>query len=279
MPFFAPCYGAIARLVKQNIRAKIIFICDNIIPHERRVGDTFLTKFAFKPGDFFIVQSQAVREQLLELAPGAKHRVVPHPVYEIFGQPLDKAEARRRLNLSDERIILFFGYVRAYKGLEVLLQAMPEILRRVKLRLLVVGEFYENEAAFRKQVADLQIADAVTIHADFVANEEVNLYFSACDVVVLPYRSATQSGIVQIAYQLNKPCIVTDVGGLAEVVLDDQTGFVAPPENPTALAEAVVRFYRENKEREFVEHVKLEKKKYSWDYMIEVIESVAGSDR
>jgi len=276
MPFFAPCYGTISRLVKKFTSAKVIFICDNVIPHERRIGDTILTRFAFTRGDFFIVQSQAVRMQLLELFPSAKYQVVPHPVYEIFGQPLDKNVAQKKVGLSDERIMLFFGYVRDYKGLDLLLQAMPEILKKAKTRLLVAGEFYENEPAFRKQIADLKIENAVSIHSDFVANEDVNLYFSACDVVVLPYRSATQSGIVQIAYQLNKPCIVTDVGGLAEVVIDNRTGFVVPPENPMALAEAVTRFYQENKEREFVENVKLEKSRYSWDYMIAAIEDFAA---
>lgn len=277
MPFFAPCYGTIAWLAKQFANVKILYICDNVIPHERRLGDTLLTKFAFRFGDGFIVQSQAVREQLLALFPRARHQVVPHPVYEIFGEPMDKAEAKRRLGITEERVILFFGYVRVYKGLDLLLQAMPEILQKVKVKLLVVGEFYENEAAFRKQIADLKIADAVEVRAEFVANEEVSLYFSACDVVTLPYRSATQSGIVQIAYQLNKPCIVTNVGGLAEVVLDDQTGFVVPPENPAALAEAVTRFYMEEREREFVKNVEVEKVKYSWDYMIAAIEQF-GSD-
>lgn len=278
MPFFAPCYGTIAWLSKKFTRAKVLFICDNVVPHERRIGDTILTRFAFKCGDFFIVQSLAVRAQLLELFPKAKHQVVPHPVYEIFGQPIDKNVARKKLGLSNEHIMLFFGYVRAYKGLDLLLAAMPKILKKVKVRLLVVGEFYDKESIFRKQITDLNIEDAVIVHSDYVANEDVNLYFSACDVVVLPYRSATQSGIVQIAYQLNKPCIVTDVGGLAEVVVDNRTGFVVPPENPTALAEAVTRFYRENKEREFVENVKLEKSKYSWEGMITAIEDVAGRD-
>jgi glycosyltransferase involved in cell wall biosynthesis len=278
MPFFAPCYGMIAWLAKKFSGAQILFLCDNIIPHERRVGDVALTEFAFRSGDFFIVQSDVVKEQLLKLFPKARYRVVAHPVYEIFGDPIEKSEAKRRLNVSDERVILFFGYVRTYKGLDLLLDAMPKILREVKVRLLVVGEFYENEAGFRKQIADLGITATVDVRADFVANEDVSLYFSACDVVVLPYRSATQSGIVQIAYQLHKPCIVTNVGGLAEVVIDHRTGFVVAPDNPSSLADAVIRFYRERRELEFVENVKVEKPKYSWDNMIRAIETAVESD-
>ncbi|HEX9652939.1 MAG TPA: glycosyltransferase [bacterium] len=274
MPFFAPCYGVIARLVKKNTGTTIVFLCHNVMAHERRIGDTFLTKFALQWGDFFVVQSEAVKKQLLDLFPKADYRLVPHPLFEIFGEPMEKAAAKKQLALSDEHIILFFGYVKAYKGLDLVLQAMPEILKKIKLRLLVVGEFYQSEVSFRQQIADLHIEEAVTIRPDFVANEEVSLYFAASNVVVLPYRSATQSGIVQIAYQLHKPCIVTDVGGLAEVVIDNQTGFVVPPEDHRALADAVVRFFQENKEHQFVENVKLEKSRYSWDFMVETIENL-----
>ncbi len=205
--------------------------------------------------------------------PGGTYKLVPHPVYEIFGEVQEKLDAKHRLKIADENVLLFFGYVRAYKGLDLLIRAMPEILRELQVKLLVVGEFYEDEAKFRHMIGELNLNGHTEIISDFVSGERVNLYFSAADVVVLPYKSATQSGIVQIAYQLDKPCIVTDVGGLAEVVVHEKTGFVVKPQDPKALAEAVVRFYLEDRENEFVNHVRQEKKKYSWDHMISAIEA------
>jgi glycosyltransferase involved in cell wall biosynthesis len=173
-------------------------------------------------------------------------------------------------------VILFFGYIRRYKGLHTLLDAMPTILEKVKLKLLVVGEFYDDEEKYRQQIADNRLQNDVVLHAEYVANEQVGLYFSACDIVVLPYVSATQSGIVQIAYQFDKPVIATDVGGLAEVVLNGKTGFIVPPQQPTAVANAVLRFYQEKREKEFVRNVKKEKKKYGWDAMVDAIEELAS---
>ncbi|MFQ5604010.1 MAG: glycosyltransferase [bacterium] len=272
MPFFALCFGSIAWLVKRRAPTRIVYLCHNIIPHERRIGDVVLTKFAFREADGFIVQSEVVKSQLLSLCPNARYRLVPHPVYEIFGQAMDKVTAKKQLDLPDEKVILFFGYVRAYKGLDLLLRAMPGILKKVKLKLLVVGEFYEDQEKYRSLIAEYGLVNHVRIHAEFVANRQVSVYFSAADVVVLPYKSATQSGIVQIAYHLNKPCIVTDVGGLAEVVVHEKTGLVVEPENPTKLAQAVVQFYKQAREQEFVQNVQREKKKYSWQCMIQAIE-------
>lgn len=277
MPFFGPCFGTICWLVGKYTRAKILYICDNIIPHERRPGDIAITKFAFRKADSFIVQSGVVEQQLLSLFPAAKYKLVPHPVYDIFGEVMDKSEARRLLNIAADRVILFFGYVRAYKGLDLLLKAMPAILEKVNLKLLVVGEFYENEEKFRQLCDNIGVLGSVQFHAKFIPTEDVSRYFSTAEVVVLPYKSATQSGIVQIAYHLNKPCIVTDVGGLAEVVVDGRTGFVVPPADPAALASAVIRFYSENLEQVFVENVKQEKQKYSWDNMLDAIEELTST--
>jgi glycosyltransferase involved in cell wall biosynthesis len=272
LPFFGPCFGTIARLVRRWTGARILFICDNVIPHEKRVGDTAFTRYAFGPVDAFIAQSGAVEKDLRSFWPQAKYELVPHPVYEIFGASLPKDQARARLQLIDERVILFFGYVRRYKGLHTLLDAMPTILKTMKVKLLVVGEFYDDEQKYRNQIAENDIANNVVVHSDYVPNEEVNLYFSAADVVVLPYVTATQSGIVQIAYQFDKPVIATDVGGLAEVVLNGRTGYTVKPEAPEAVADAVVRFYKEGREQEFVRNVQEEKKKYSWENMVQAIE-------
>jgi glycosyltransferase involved in cell wall biosynthesis len=275
MPFFAPCFGCLARRVKKNAETKVCYICDNVIPHERRLGDIALTRYALRAGDFFVVQSQIVEKELLSLIPDARYKLVPHPVYDVYGDLLDKSESRDRLGLDGERVILFFGYVRAYKGLDLLLRAMPEILQQLDVKLLIVGEFYEHEKKYRKLVDEFNLQANVRIYADFIPNEQVNVFFSAADVVVLPYKSATQSGIVQMAYHFNKPCIVTDVGGLAEVVLDDRTGFVVQPESPQAIAGAVVRFYRDGSEEAFSAAVREEKKRYSWNNLVDTIISVA----
>lgn len=272
LPFFGPCFGFISRHVKKKTGAKVLFICDNVIPHEHRPGDVFFTRYAFKAVDFFLVQSSSVQRDLLSFWPAATWRFAHHPIYEIFGEAIPKNEARRSLGLNNERIILFFGYVRRYKGLQTLLRAMPLILKELKVKLLVVGEFYDDESSYRTLIRDLSLENDVMVNSDYVPNDQVKLYFSACDAVVLPYSSATQSGIVQIAYQFDRPVIATNVGGLPEVVLDGKTGLLVPPEDPQRLAEAVVRFYREQKENEFVSNVRIEKTKYSWEHFVGVIE-------
>ncbi len=275
MPFFAPCFGSVAWLSRRGMRSKVLYICDNVIPHEKRPGDITLTKYAFRSADFFITQSEVVRKELLALLPEANQTLVPHPVYDIFGEILPKDNAKERLGLQDEHIILFFGYVRDYKGLDLVLRALPLILQKVPVRLLVVGEFYSDRRQFDDLIAQLGLEEQVSVYAEFVPQEEVNKYFSAADVVVLPYKSATQSGIVQLAYHFDKPCIVTDVGGLSEVVLDGKTGFVVPPDDVTALAAAVSNFYVEKREPEFSRNVSKEKRNYSWDRMLDAIEEFA----
>jgi glycosyltransferase involved in cell wall biosynthesis len=273
LPFFAPCFGTIAKLSKKKSGAKVLFICDNIVPHERRIGDLALTRYAFRQADLFIVQSDAVERELNTYFPQAVYRNVPHPVYENFGAALPKAEARRRLGIAAPKVILYFGYVRAYKGLMVLLEAMKDL---EGILLLAVGEFYDDETPYREKVKELGISERVRFVSSYVPNHEVALYFSAADAVVLPYLSATQSGIIQIAYNFGKPVIATAVGGLAEVVLDGRTGYVVPPRDPGALAAAVQRFYGGNREEEFSRNVAGEKKKYSWEHLVSVIEELCG---
>lgn len=274
LPFFGPCFGTIAALCRRGRKTKVLCICDNVIPHERRPGDLLFTRFAFQFVDFFVVQSNAVERDLKSFLPSAKYAKIPHPIYEIFGEGLEKDEARRRLGLEDERIMLFFGYVRPYKGLHSLLEAMPFVLAHVKTTLYVVGEFYEDQSKYIDQIKNLGLEKQVKVVSGYVPNDQVSLYFSACDVVVLPYASATQSGIVQIAYQFDKPVIATNVGGLAEVVIDGQTGFIVQPNDPRELANAVMRFYDENRDEEFSLNVKSGKEKYSWEYMVQGIEKL-----
>lgn len=274
LPFFGPCYGTIVRAATRKTRTKVLFLCHNIIPHEKRPGDAQFTRCALSTADYFIVQSDSVERDLKSLFPDARYKRIHHPVYNVFGEPVDKQLARRELHLDDDRIILFFGYIRAYKGLRVLLDAMPAILRQLDLRLLVVGEFYDDKQKYVEQIGRLGIDRHVTLVADYVPNEIVAKYFSAADVAVLPYRSATQSGIAQIAYNFDKPVIATNVGGLGEIVRDGVTGFVVPPDNAERLSDAVLRFYHERREHEFAANVRIEKQKYSWENMRNAIESL-----
>ncbi len=276
MPFFAPAFGSISRWVKRRHPSRVVFVCDNIVPHEGRPFDRALTRYALAPVDGFVVMSESVRRDLLALAPNARVRLVHHPVYDVFGTRVAKAEARERLGLSGAApLILFFGYIRAYKGLDLLLRAVRAARERLPVELLVAGEFYEGEARYRKLTAELGLAEAVHFHADYIPEERVALYFSAADAVVLPYRSATQSGIVPIAYHLDTPVICADVGGLGEVVPEGVTGFLVPPEDAKALADAIVRFYEENWEECLRAGVRKEKEKYGWAPLVSAIEELA----
>jgi D-inositol-3-phosphate glycosyltransferase len=285
LPFFAPAYGVIARTAKRQLRkkkkqTKVVFIADNVIPHEKRPGDLALTKFAFKSVDHFIVQSEAVERDLKSVAPNASFVRLDHPVYEIFGQRVDRNEARKELGLpNDAPAILFFGYIRKYKGLDILLRAMPRMLQSLpELRLIVAGEYYSNEAEHLALIKKLQIPEKNLILAtDYIPNGEVGKYFSAANVCVLPYRSATQSGIVQIAYNFNTPVIATDVGGLAEIVIDGKSGSIVEEATPEAVAEKVIEFFTQKKEAVLTQGVIEEKKKYSWDTFAEGIEKLNGN--
>lgn len=283
MPFFGPCFGTIARLAKRGSHARVLFICDNVIPHERRPGDVLFTRYAFRQGDFFIVQSDAVERDLLREFPGVRYRRIPHPVYTNFGPPLSKAAARTALGISAERVILYFGYVRPYKGLMVLLEAMSALKSRYaedggRIQLLIVGEFYDDEGKYRARVRDLDLESTVRIAAGYAGNDDVARYFSAADLVVLPYLSATQSGIAQIAYNFERPVVATNVGGLAEVILDGKTGYIVPPNDPAALADAIERFYRDRMEEVFTANIHREKQRYSWESFVTGLEELVSGD-
>ncbi len=279
LPFFAPAFGTVMRRVKGAAGAHIQMLCHNIVPHERRPLDAALTRYALAPADSFLVLSESVRNDLLGFRPDARLRLVQHPLYDLFGERIEKADARRELGLGEGPWVLFFGFIRAYKGLDLLLEALAIVRRARPVRLLVAGEFYEGEERYRRQVAELGLGDAVVFHADYIPEGRVRLYFSACDVVALPYRSATQSGIVPIAYQMDAPVVCTDVGGLAEVVPDGRAGFVVPPADPAALAGAIERFYAEGWEERLRAGVRGEKRRYSWEPLVAAVEELAAAPR
>lgn len=264
MPFFAPSFGRISKIAKKNGKTKILVICDNVIPHEKKPGDKLLTKYFFNSVDYFITMSKSVEKDLLTLYPNAKQKLLFHPIYSNFGEPVDRNEARNKLNIITDNVILFFGFIREYKGLDILLEAVNLIKNRINFTLIIAGEFYSNEDKYINLTKKLNLEEKVKFFSDFIPTNEVKYYFSACDVVVLPYKSATQSGIVQIANNFDKPMISTNVGGLPEVIEDGKTGYLVDKENPEKLAEAILKYFNENKNEQFVKNIKERSKKFSW---------------
>jgi glycosyltransferase involved in cell wall biosynthesis len=275
IPFMAPCLGTIARIVRRNKHTKVISIIDNIIPHEHRIGDRFLASFWVHSADAFIVMAKAVEKEMKQFTNSKPVLFNPHPIYDNFGQPLDKNIAKQSLNLEMKtKYILFFGFIRDYKGLDLLLRAMTDDrIRKMGVKLLVAGEFYTDSAPYYHLIEDLGLKDVVEMHTDFIADSKVGLYFSASDVVVQPYKTATQSGVTQIAYHFEKPMITTNVGGLAEIVENERDGFIVEPD-PEEIRNAILRFYSENLEEKMTRFVKEDKKRFSWQKMLETIEKL-----
>jgi glycosyltransferase involved in cell wall biosynthesis len=266
MPFFAPCFGTISRIAKRNGKTKVLTICDNVIPHERKPGDRAFTNYFFNVVDFFVLLSKKVQQDLLSIKPKAENKILPHPVYSNFGEVVSKPKAREHLKLkNNEKLILFFGFIRDYKGLDVLFETMAQLKGKLDVKLIVAGEFYSNEEKYKDLINKLQIKDSLYLFTDFIPTNEVKYYFCAADAVILPYKDATQSGIVQIAMNFKKPVIATNVGGLEEVVLDTKTGFIVEKQRPEKIAEAIMKFYSsEDLEKEFQKNIEGEVDKYSW---------------
>ncbi len=279
LPFMGPCFGTILRQIKRNGATRIVCILDNVIPHERRPGDVPFTRYFLKPVDAFIAMSREVLRELQTFTskPAA---YTPHPVYDNFGEPVSKEDARRYLNLpADKKHILFFGFIRKYKGLDILLEAMHDPrIRAAGIHLVVAGEYYGDQSYYEDIIKQYQLHDRVHLFTDFIPNDAVRYYFSATDLVVLPYRTATQSGITQVAYHFEKPMVVSDVGGLAEGVPDGKVGFVCHPD-ATSVADAILRFYEPDSLPQFREHIREEKKKYSWETFVSVMMKVISSPR
>lgn len=275
LPFMAPCLGTIGRLIRRSTKARIISITDNIIPHEKRIGDYWLAKYFVGSVDGFVVMSRSVLNDLNVFDTKKPREYYPHPLYDNFGEIIPKEEAKKKLNLQQNiNYILFFGFIRDYKGLDILLKALKsERLGQFHIKLLVAGEFYGNEEKYLKIIDDLKINEIIDLRTCFIPNTEVYLYFCASDLVVQPYKNATQSGVTQIAYHFGKPMITTNVGGLSEMIADGKVGYVVEPE-PIAIEDAIFRFYSERKETEFVKNVITERERFSWDGLLNKIESI-----
>lgn len=275
IPIMAPCFGTIARLVKKNKYTKIITIIDNIIPHEKRIGDRALATYFVKSIDGFVTMSRKVLEDV-SLFDTKKPRVFsPHPIYDNFGKSLDKKFALAELKLDPSyRYVLFFGFIRDYKGLDILIKAMSQPgIRDHKIKALVAGEFYSDPKPYFELIKEKEVSDLIIMSNDFIPDSEVNKYFSACDLVVQPYKSATQSGVTQIAYHFNKPMIITNVGGLGEFVPDGEVGYVVNPDSKE-VADAILKFYDGSKEESFVLNIANLKEKYSWKYFLNNLKSL-----
>ena len=270
LPFFGPCLGTIGKLVKSH--TKVLALTDNIIPHEKRIGDHVFTKYFVKNCDGFIAMSKVVLNDLSIFTQNLNKAYSPHPMYENYGDAISIDLARKKLNLNPhDKIILFFGLIRHYKGLDILLEALaaPEI-KNQGIKLLIAGEFYDDKNFYLQLIKKLKLQDHVIVHDKFIPNDEVRDYFCASNLVAQTYRNATNSGVTMVGYFYEKPMLVTNVGGLSEIVPNEVCGYVV--ENNCALiSEKVVDFFANDREKQFVKNVKIEKKKYEW---IEFINSL-----
>ena len=286
LPFMGPALGATLRVARRKSAARVVAIADNVVPHEARPGDHAFTRYFAGAIDDFLVMSRSVEHDLAAFT-SARQRVAyqPHPVYDNYGAPADPAEARERLGLApDVHYALFFGFIREYKGLDILLEAMADPRFALPLpdgrplRLIVAGEYYGNREAYERRIEQLGIADRLELRTDYIPHERVRDYFAVADLVVQPYKTATQSGISQMAYHFGVPMVVTDVGGLPEIVPDGEAGYVVAPE-PHAVADAVYRYFAEADQVAFRQNVRRLARQYSWSAFAEEVARLGSPDR
>ena len=276
LPLMGPALGTILRRVRKNRHTKIVCLADNVIPHEKRMGDKPFTRYFLKSCDAFITMSEKVLNDLRLFQKTKPAVLVPHPLYDNFGAIISKQEAREKLGIEgQERVLLFFGFIRKYKGLDLLFEAMAdERIKKAGIKLLVAGEFYDEEKKYREQIDALHLKDQLILKTDFIPDSEVKYYLCAADAVVQPYRSATQSGVSPLAYHFEKPMIVTNVGGLPALVPHEKAGLVTEP-NPQAIADSILKFYQLGEDY-FIPHLRTEKQKYSWVNMVNSIFKLAN---
>lgn len=275
LPFIGPSLGTIGRIARKNKYTKIITIVDNIIPHEKRMGDRMLSNYFVKSNHGFVAMSQSVLDDLKTFDESKPKLLSPHPLFDNFGELITKKEACDRLGLDPSfNYILFFGIIRDYKGLDLLIKAFPEIKNKLEnVRLIIAGEYYNNEEQYRELIHNLGCEKEVIVHNKFVADEDVKNYFCAADIVAQPYKSATQSGVTQIGYHFEKPMLVTNVGGLAEIIPHNKIGYVVEPD-PKEISAHLLEFFQEGKKEVFETNIKEEKKKFMWDKMVASVEKI-----
>jgi glycosyltransferase involved in cell wall biosynthesis len=275
-PFWTPTLFTLTYWLRRRTDIPILFLCHHIIPPDGGTLDWTLARFVLRRGDGFIVMSEEDYAILRRSLRDAYIRGTVHPIYDMFNvEPIDAQEARAHLGLKpDDRVMLFFGFVRRYKGLRYLLKALPSVIEQIPAHLLVVGEFWEDEQPYVDLIEQLGLSGSVTLLNRYIPNEEVSLYFSAADVLVLPYVEATQSGVVQMAFGFERPVIATRVGGLAETIDDNSTGLMVPPGDISALSEAILRYFQEDLGPGFQEGIREIKERFAWEHLVRLIEQM-----
>lgn len=278
LPLMAPCYGTIARIIRKNKSVTCLAVIHNMIPHEKRVGDKPFSNYFIQSCSGYLTMTKQVNKDLEEFTSSQNKLIVPHPVYDTYGNSVSKEEAAKHLDLNAaDKYILFFGLVRRYKGMDILLNALAdERVRKLNIKLLVAGEFYEERSFYDDLVQSLHIYNNVVIKSDFIPDEEVKYYFSMADLVVLPYRNATQSGVSSLAIHFDKPMIVSNFGGLPETVVNGASGFVTEAD-AVSIADAIVNYYTKADQDAMKKQVEKEKQKYSWSNVVKALEQLTGS--
>lgn len=266
LPFMGPCFGTVARIVRSNRHTRVICLFDNVIPHEKRPGDKVLTSYLTSSIDGAVVMSQSVGDELKTFRKNIPVKLSPHPLFDNYGKALEREKALLKLNLDVKNsYLLFFGFIRAYKGLDLLIDAFSDKrLRNRNIKLIIAGEFYEDDTPYKEQVKKNKLEDDVIFFDHFIKDDEVSLFFSASDIIVQPYKTATQSGVTQIAFHFEKPMIVTDVGGLREIVTDKKCGYVVQPV-PEDITDSIIDYFDNDRASSFIAGVIQEKDKFSWD--------------
>ena len=276
MAFFAPCYSIIERIAKRNGKTRTIALVHNMIPHEPSLLDKLFAPFYVRSTDGFVALSDSVVQDINHFDKNNKPKTsYPHPIYDHYGDPMTKQEACQALNLDpNNQYMLFFGLVRAYKGLALLLDAFGQVKDQLpNLQLIIAGAFYEDEDKYRTQIANNQLTDRVIIRNEFIADADLRKYFGAADLIVQPYKSATQSGVTQVAFHFEKPMLVTNVGGLGEIVHDRKMGYAVAPQ-ADAIAEAIADYYTHDRQADYTEYLILQKENYSWEKLADTFYTI-----
>ncbi|MFA5972700.1 MAG: glycosyltransferase [Lentimicrobiaceae bacterium] len=275
MPFMAPCLGTLARIIRHNKHSKVVAITDNIIPHEKMPAANLLSRYFVRSCDGFIAMSRAVLSDLEKFDKVKPRLFSPHPLYDNFGKAISKSQAKMRLGLEENtKYILFFGFIRDYKGLDLLIKAFADgRFRQLPVKLIIAGEFYIDGNPYLDMIESFGLKEQIVLRTEFIENDEIVNYFCASDIVAQPYKDATQSGVTQIAYHFDKPMLTTNVGGLSEMVPDGKVGYVVAPK-VNEISEALLRFFIENREKEFAANVAMGKKRFSWEILLDRIDSI-----
>jgi len=275
LPFMAPCLGTVARIVRSNKYTVVISLVDNVYPHEKRPGDSILTRFFMNSIDGAAVLSDTVQKDVEEFRKDIPVCATPHPLFDTYGKKLERGDALSALKLDPQNsYLLFFGIIRDYKGLDILIRAFSDTrLRGRNLKLIVAGEFYDSKVHYKNLVKESGLDNDIIFYDHFIKDEDVRLFFSAADLVVQTYKSATQSGVTQIAFHFDKPMLVTDVGGLKEIIPHGKCGYVVQPD-PKIIADAILDYFDNGRKKAFTECVKKEKEKFSWNKTTDAVTEV-----